>query len=61
MRIQSGAAWGDNLGFGRYEASAGWQTCGSVSEPWASMNTFNIEWVQAPGGAGQRQLLALEE
>jgi peptide/nickel transport system substrate-binding protein len=44
MRIQSGAAWGDNLAFGRYEASAGWQTCGSVSEPWASMDNFNIKW-----------------
>ena len=45
MRVLAGPAWGDSKSFGRFEASAGWQTCGSVSEPWASMNTFNSRWV----------------
>ncbi|MEM7534630.1 MAG: ABC transporter substrate-binding protein [Chloroflexota bacterium] len=46
---QSGSAWGDALNMGTFEASGGWQTCGSTSEPWSSLDNFNAKWV-APVG-----------
>lgn len=39
-KITAGGTWGDNLALGNYEAQWGWQTCGSVNEPWASLNTL---------------------
>ncbi len=27
----------------------GWQTCGSINEPWASMDTFNASWIKPIG------------
>ncbi|MBK8050915.1 MAG: hypothetical protein IPK16_29720 [Anaerolineales bacterium] len=34
---------------GNYESRMGWQTCGSVNEPWASLNTFNTGWLKPVG------------
>lgn len=48
-RNVAGATWSDNFERGNYEAKMGWQTCGSINEPWASMNTFNISWYQPVG------------
>jgi len=39
---EAGATWSDNFHFGNYEAHMGWQTCASVNEPWASMDTMNV-------------------
>ena len=39
----------DNLSKGRFEAAADFFACGSVSEPWYSMNIFHERWV-APIG-----------
>ncbi len=57
QRVGINATWGNvNYGTfwkkffaGDYEARTGWQTCGSVNEPWASLNTFNIRWYQPIG------------
>lgn len=48
-RNEAGGTWGDNFAFGNFEARMGWQTCGSVNEPWASMNTFNVRWLVPVG------------
>jgi len=49
MRIEAGQTWGDNFNFGNFETRMGWQTCGSVNEPWASMDTFNTKWLLPVG------------
>jgi peptide/nickel transport system substrate-binding protein len=49
IRALAGATWGDNIGFGEYEAVSDWHYCGSVNEPWASMNTDNIKWLEPIG------------
>jgi peptide/nickel transport system substrate-binding protein len=48
-RNEAGATWEDNFGMGTFEARMGWQTCGSVNEPWASLNTFNTRWLKPVG------------
>ncbi|MCI0399062.1 MAG: ABC transporter substrate-binding protein [Chloroflexi bacterium] len=48
-RNEAGATWSDNFQFGNFEARVGWQTCGSVNEPWASMDTFNTNWLKPVG------------
>ncbi|HLE72841.1 MAG TPA: ABC transporter substrate-binding protein, partial [Anaerolineales bacterium] len=48
-RNEAGATWGDNFQFGKFEARMGWQTCGSVNEPWASLDTFNTKWLKPVG------------
>jgi peptide/nickel transport system substrate-binding protein len=49
MKNVAGAQWGDNMSFGKSVAQAGWQACGSVSEPWASMDNFNSKWIVPVG------------
>ena len=39
---EAGATWTDNFHFGNFVARMGWQTCASVNEPWASMDTMNV-------------------
>jgi peptide/nickel transport system substrate-binding protein len=34
---------------GNFETRMGWQTCGSVNEPWASLDTFNTSWLVPVG------------
>ncbi len=41
--VAYGTFW-DNFFNGNYESRSGWQTCGSVNEPWASMDTLNASW-----------------
>ena len=48
-RNEAGATWSEKFAFGNFEARLGWQTCGSVNEPWASMNTMNTRWLQPVG------------
>ncbi len=48
-RNEAGSTWEDNFGMGTFEARMGWQTCGSVNEPWASLNTFNTRWLKPVG------------
>jgi peptide/nickel transport system substrate-binding protein len=49
MRLEAGQTWGDNFNFGTFEQRMGWQTCGSVNEPWASLDTFNTRWLTPVG------------
>ncbi len=44
-RNEAGGTWNENFAFGRFEARVGWQTCGSVNEPWASLDRFNVRWL----------------
>ncbi len=48
-RNEAGAVWGDNFAFGRFEARMGWQMCGSINEPWASMDLLNKKWLRPIG------------
>ncbi|HIC89653.1 MAG TPA: hypothetical protein EYP04_09670, partial [Anaerolineae bacterium] len=48
-RNEAGSTWSDNFAFGNFEARMGWQTCGSVNEPWASLDTFNVRWLKPVG------------
>jgi len=48
-RNEAGGTWGDNFQFGNFETRVGWQTCASVNEPWASMDTFNVSWLKPVG------------
>ncbi len=32
----------------------GWQTCGSVNEPWNSMDAFNVQWLLPVGERANR-------
>lgn len=41
--VAYGTFW-DNFFNGNYECRSGWQTCGSINEPWASMDTLNASW-----------------
>jgi peptide/nickel transport system substrate-binding protein len=51
-RNEAGGTWGENFAFGNFEARMGWQTCGSVNEPWASMDTMNTKWLTPVGDRG---------
>jgi len=48
-RNEAGTTWGDNLQFGNFDTRMGWQNCGSVNEPWASMDTLNAKWIVPVG------------
>lgn len=48
-RNEAGNVWGDNLAFGTFDTRMGWQNCGSVNEPWASMDTLNKKWIVPEG------------
>jgi peptide/nickel transport system substrate-binding protein len=48
-RAVAGATWEDNKAFGNYEGVMDWDACGSVSEPWNSMNRFTSHFVVPVG------------
>ncbi len=43
------ATYWDNAAFGKFEAQMSWQTCGSINEPWASMDTLSNRWLKPVG------------
>ena len=45
----AGTTWEENYALGKFEARTGWQTCGSVNEPWASLDTLSSRWYQPVG------------
>jgi peptide/nickel transport system substrate-binding protein len=45
----AGPTWEDNKHFGNYEGTLDWDACGSINEPWASMNNFTAQWVRPIG------------
>jgi peptide/nickel transport system substrate-binding protein len=42
--IIAGATWNENKAFGNFEATTDWDACGSINEPWASMNRYSTDW-----------------
>jgi peptide/nickel transport system substrate-binding protein len=48
-RNEAGSTWDENYRNGNFETRMGWQTCGSVNEPWASLDTFNTKWLLPVG------------
>ncbi len=52
-RNEAAGTWTDNFQFGNFEAQMGWMTCGSVNEPWSSMDTFGKHWVVPVGERAQ--------
>jgi len=48
-RNEDANTWFDNFYLGKFEARIGWQACGSVNEPWGSMDTFNSRWLKPVG------------
>jgi peptide/nickel transport system substrate-binding protein len=51
--VAYGTFW-DNFFNGNYESRSGWQTCGSVNEPWNSLDTLNASWVVPVGERANR-------
>jgi peptide/nickel transport system substrate-binding protein len=45
----AGATWGDNLLFGKFEVRMGWQNCGSINEPWFTLDTMSNRWLKPVG------------
>ncbi len=48
-RNMAGGQWGEDFLMGNLQSKMGWQTCGSVNEPWASLDTFNVKWLKPIG------------
>lgn len=42
--IIAGATWEDNKVFGNYEATTDWDACGSINEPWATLQRYTNNW-----------------
>lgn len=45
----TGQTWDDNVMNGNFEAAYNWDACGSVNEPWNSMNRFTSHFVVPVG------------
>lgn len=48
-RNEAGGTWGDNRAFGNFDSQMNWEMCGSVNEPWASLDRANVVWTKAQG------------
>jgi peptide/nickel transport system substrate-binding protein len=42
--IVAGATWNDNKAVGNFQATTDWDACGSINEPWASMDRYSINY-----------------
>lgn len=47
--VSNATFWGTILPLGQYELSYSWLSCGSVNEPWASMNRYTSHFVVPVG------------
>ncbi len=54
QKNEAEAVWGDNRDFGRFETRQAWDNCGSVNEPWNSMDSLNQKWVVPIGTRASR-------
>lgn len=52
-RNEAGGTWFDNYQFGNFESQMGWMACGSINEPWSSLDTFSGNWVMPVGKRAQ--------
>ena len=48
-RAIAGATWDENKAFGNFEAVMDWDACGSVNEPWLSMNRYTQQFLRPVG------------
>ena len=48
-RAIAGATWDENKAFGNFEAVMDWDACGSVNEPWLSMNRYTQQFLRLVG------------
>ena len=46
MRSVAGSTWENNKAFGNFEAVIDWDACGSVNEPWYSMNRYTQQFLR---------------
>ena len=51
----AGGTWNDNRSLGNFEASGDWHSCGSINEPWASMDRDNVNWFAPIGEPAPRR------
>lgn len=49
QKNEAEAVWNQNREMGNFEVQQGWHNCGSVNEPWASLDTLNQKWVVPVG------------
>ncbi len=57
--VIAGATWNDNKRFGNYEATTDWDACGSINEPWASLQRYTSKWwvpVGEPNSGGHNHV-----
>jgi len=52
-RNEAGGTWMDNGALGAFDAHIGWMACGSMNEPWSTMDTFNASWMMPEGQRAQ--------
>lgn len=52
-RNEAAGTWMDNFQYGNFETQMGWMSCGSVNEPWSSMDTFSAHWLVPVGERAQ--------
>ena len=48
-RAIEGATWNDNKAFGNFEGVVDWDACGSVNEPWLTMNRYTNQFYRPIG------------
>ena len=48
-RAVEGATWNDNKAYGKFEGVVDWDACGSVNEPWLSMNRYTNQFYRPVG------------
>ncbi len=51
MPILAGTPWFNDQSYGQYQAAVAWNSCGSVAEPWTSMDVYNTRWAVPIGKA----------
>jgi peptide/nickel transport system substrate-binding protein len=47
--IVAGATWESNKNAGLYEATGDWDSCGSINEPWATLNRYTSDKLRPIG------------
>ncbi|MBZ0293653.1 MAG: ABC transporter substrate-binding protein [Anaerolineae bacterium] len=49
QQVVAGGTWSDNLALGNYEGIISWMPCGSINEPWATLDWATEKWVMPVG------------
>ncbi len=47
----AGGTWSDNKSLGNFEGVLDWDSCGSINEPWASLDRYTNKWYDPIGEA----------